>query len=109
MTSASLQECPVWLVNLKNPCLSKDIVTLGLTVNSVLDDIANNNLEDMDKKLASVNVVEAHPSHLMAVLTSLFTWRRVLTQWPLLRDRAYRHYKDQNIKGLDTAFKGLFS
>lgn len=108
MTTSTHLDCPVWLQNLKNPNLSKSIDSLSTTINSVLDDIESNNLSDIDQKLASINVLEAPPSHLMAVLTSLFTWREVLTQWPLLRDRAYCFYKEQNIKGLDTAFKGLF-
>lgn len=106
--SHTSEDCPIWLANLKNPHLAKDIGTLGLTINSVLDDIAHNNLEDMDNKLASVNVSEAPCSHLLAVLTSLFTWRHVLNQWPLLRDRFHSYCKEQNIKGTDRAFKGLF-
>lgn len=108
MNSSTLQY-PVWLQNLSTPHLSKSTESLSTTVHSVLDDIQANNLQDMDKKLASINVLEAPPSHLVAVLTSLFTWRFVLLEWPLLRDRAYAHYQAQNIKGLDNAFKGLFN
>lgn len=106
MNSSTL-DYPIWLQNLSNPHLSKSTETLSTTVHSVLDDIQLNDLLDMDKKLASVNVLEASPSHLVAVLTSLFTWRFVLLQWPLLRDRAYAYYQQQNLKGLDNAFKGL--
>lgn len=109
MTTSTTLLYPVWIQNLKNPHLSKSTESLSNTVHSVLDDIQSNNLPDIDKKLASVNVLEAPPSHLMAVLTSLFTWRFVLVEWPLLRDRAYSYYQEQNIKGLDNAFKGLFS
>lgn len=109
MNTSTYLVCPIWLQNLRNPHLSKSMDCLSTTVHSVLDDIQSNDLQDMDKKLASINVLEAPPSHLMAVLTSLFTWRKVLPQWPLLRDRAYTYYQNQHVKGLDNAFKGLFS
>lgn len=109
MTTSTYDNYPVWIQNLKNPHLSKSTESLSITVHSVLDDIQSSNLSDFDKKLASINVIEAHPSHLLAVLTSLYTWRKVLLQWPLLRDRAYCYYQEQNIKGTTLAFKGLFS
>lgn len=99
---------PIWLQNLSNPNLSKTIEVLATTVRSVLSDITTNHVSDIDKKLGLINVLEAPPSHLLAVLTSLFTWRTELPQWSLLRDKAYNYYIEKNIRGVDNAFKGLF-
>lgn len=98
---------PVWLANLRDVSLSKDTEILGETVRSIMNSIKPDNHAAIDQQLASVNVANAAPSHLLAVLTSLFTWREVLPQWGALRDRAFEHYKAQQVKGVDRAFKGL--
>lgn len=98
---------PEWLINLKDSSLSNDTQTLGFTVRSILEDIKPDNWKLIDHRLASVDVAKAAPAHLLAVLSSLFTWREVLKEWGGLRDRALSHYQAQKIAGVDFAFKGL--
>ena len=98
---------PAWLVNLRNPLLSKDTVTLGATVRSIMSSINPDTRVEIGAQLASVDVSKAAPSHLLAVLTSLFTWREELPEWKVLRDKAYEHYSEKQLKGVDRAFKGL--
>jgi hypothetical protein len=105
--SEELAPEPTWLANLRDCSLSRDTVTLSLTVHSILDSITAGDYTEVDKHLATVDVTKAVPSHLLAVLRSLFTWRSVLVQWPILRDKALQHYRQEQVHGVENAFKGL--
>lgn len=98
---------PTWLTNLRDGTVSKDTETLSLTVRSVLDSIDVRSYAEIDAQLASVDVTSAAPSHVLAVLSSLFTWRDVLVEWPFLRDRAEQHFREKQLPGTENAFKGL--
>jgi hypothetical protein len=87
--------------------LPKDTETLGSTVRSVFSSIETANYAEIDRLLASVDVTKATPSHLVAVLSSLFSWRDFLIQWPILRDKAFHHYQAEGTRGVERAFAGL--
>lgn len=107
MTPEDRHNEPLWLVNLRRPDIATDTATLGATVRSILDCITPDNYASINTQLASIDETLAAPGHLVAVLSSLYTWRERLPAWSDLRDRAMQHCLKNQVKGTAAAFKGL--
>lgn len=97
---------PQWVLNLQQPHLSKDTATLGITTRSLFESVDLYGLAVVDKYLANVDVLQASPSHLVCVISSLFSYRFVLQHWSTLRDNAVAHYRSLGMN-VDKALKGL--
>lgn len=95
-----------WCANLKGIHLSSDVEQLSLTINSLIDDVRKDEIK-VNKELLQIDVKNASASHLVAVLSTLFSWRSTMGNWQILLERSVKELKGRNIEGVDAALNGL--
>lgn len=83
------------------------INSLSEIINSLLDEVELFGAAAVDGALARIDVTRARDSHLVAVLSTLFTWRSELPSWTTLRDRTVVELGRRGFDNLDVAMQGL--
>lgn len=106
MTTENLS---IWLKNLQNINESSSTEVLGTTVRSLFSDMHNKGSDFVNEKLVQINVQEASPAHLVAVLSSLFNWRNIMTNWKPFRQKMVEEFKRHEIPNIEMALKGLLN
>lgn len=95
-----------WLTHLHG-ARTKEIAEITKTLSLLLDRLEVSGPAELSKDLGKVDVENAHPYHLLAVLRSLFNQRHSIPNWRSLerRTRVVFEKKDMNpsrvMKGLD--------
>lgn len=100
---------PVWMATLDEP-LSKDnrFSALSKLVNALVDDLHSDSSE-VDRRFLEVDVSGKHASLLVSLISTSFSWRPVLKNWTVLRDRIVSELRARNIEGIEVALKGLLA
>lgn len=80
---------------------------LGITVNSLFNDIEEKGPDYINDQLALIEVSKGNPAHLVAVLNTLFTWRNIVSNWKPFRVRMLAEFKDRKIENIESSLKGL--
>lgn len=75
-------------------------------MDGAIDQLAESGTASVGADLARVDVALAHPSHLMAVLRGLFSWRHEIQEWSALRDAAHAEFSARGMDA-DALMKGL--
>lgn len=96
---------PEWLEVINNPVKNKDGSNLKILIYSIMDQLEQEGPNVTNDFLKQVQIEYAHPSLLVAIISSSFSYRNSMPEWFILRDRMVKQFVAQgkNIKSL----KGL--
>lgn len=98
---------PLWRKKLEDINESSCTTNLGITISSLFNDMENYDKSHINKQLALIDVSKGNPAHLVAILSTLFTWRDSMSNWKSLRAKMVVEFKKRKIENVEEILKGL--
>jgi hypothetical protein len=97
-----------WLENLKIKDLSTKYEVLAITINSLLDEIEDGKIQKVNQQLLEIDMTQSCPSHLVAVMSSLYSLRYNLSNWVVFKNNIIKELYSRNFN-VEESLKGLLN